>query len=306
MVSDLLDSIGRLEIAADMTVSVVLVENGDGQVLRQAVDRFETTHPQIRIHHLVEPRLGIVFARNAALGFAVNSHFDSLAFVDDDEVVTPGWINELFEEQQRGHYDIVGGPIRANPGSLPLGFWEGVVWKGLSSRVQQVEQTCAERKANGQESQIVLSTNNWLVSLPFVREKHLRFDDHYNLTGGEDTRFLRDAWRLGAKTGWAPKAVVLENIVRERLSPWYQLRRARDHALVSFYDKFERRPASKLLRAPVSAVFKFLTGCTLLLLAPLTRGRTFFNALRALGEAAGRTQGLMGVKSKHYTRTMGK
>ncbi|MER9171889.1 glycosyltransferase family 2 protein [Mesorhizobium australicum] len=306
MVSELLDSVARLDTDANLELAIILVENGNGEVLRQAAERFATNCTGIKIHHLVEPRLGIVFARNAALEFATNSDFDGLAFVDDDEVVTPSWILELVAEQQRGQYDIVGGPVRAFVDPHPLTFWNRIVWKGLSSRVQQVEQTCGERKANGQESQIVLSTNNWLVSLPFVRKEKLRFDERFNLTGGEDTRFLRDAWRLGAKTGWAHKAVVREQIVRERLSPWYQIRRARDHALVSLNDKSDRRPATKWLRAPVSAIFKLLTGLVLLLLAPFTGGATFFNALRALGEATGRAQGLLGIKSKHYRLTMGK
>ncbi|PBB65936.1 hypothetical protein CK228_24690 [Mesorhizobium sp. WSM4312] len=306
MVSELLDSIGRLEIEADLELAIILVENGNGEVLRQAVERFASTCAHIEIHHLVEPRLGIVYARNAALDFATDSDFEGLAFVDDDELVTPRWILELLAEQHRGQYDIVGGPIRAFPDPLPLTFWNRVVWKGLSSRVQQVEQTCAARKASGQEAQIVLSTNNWLASLPFVRKENLRFDERYNLTGGEDTRFLRDAWRVGAKTGWAPEAVVCEQIVRARLSPWYQIKRARDHALVSLSDKSDRRRGSKWIRAPLSALFKLLSGLVLLLLAPFTGGATFFNALRALGEAAGRVQGLLGIKSKHYRLTMGK
>lgn len=306
MVSELLDSIGRLETKANLELEIILVENGNGEVLRQVVERFASSFPDIRIYHLVEPRLGIVFARNAALEFAADSDFDGMAFVDDDEVVTPRWICELLAEQQLGRYDIVGGPIRAFPDARPLTFWNRIVWKGLASRVQQVEQTCADRKANGLEAKIVLSTNNWLLSLPFVRKENLRFDGRYNFTGGEDTRFLRDAWRLGAKTGWAPKAVVLEQIVRERLSPCYQIKRARDHALVSLYDKSDHRPTSKWFRASVSAVFKLLSGLVLLLLAPFTGGATFFNALRALGEAAGRAQGLLGIKSKHYRLTLGK
>lgn len=304
MVAELLDSIGRLEMA-NLELAIILVENGDGEVLRPAVDSFAATYGQIKIHYLVEPRLGVVFARNAALEFAVKSDFDSLAFVDDDEVVTPSWIAELYAEQQRGKYDMIGGPIEVFVRSSLLSYWEGIVWKGLSSRSKQVERMCAAKKASGQDAKIVLSTNNCLINLPFVRSGQLRFNDRYNLTGGEDTRFFHDARRLGAKTGWAPKAVVLEGIVRERLSPLYQISRARDHALVSFYDKFDGRPVYKWLHAPISAGFKLLSGTVFLLLAPFTSGATFFNALRAFGEAAGRAQGLMGVKRKHYIRTIG-
>jgi len=305
MVSNLLDSIGRLESADDLELTVILVENGDGTALLRPVASFAAAHERIRIHHLVEPRLGIVFARNAALEFAINSDFDSLAFVDDDEVVAPRWLVELSAEQRRGNHDITGGPVEAFVGPSPLGYWEALVWKGLSSRSRHNQKTAEDRKTGGRESDVVISTNNCLVSLPFVRRVGLLFNEQYNLTGGEDTRFFRDATRLGARTGWAPKAVVSEEIVRERLAPSYQLRRARDHALVSFYDKFEGRPVRKWMRAPVSAAFKLLAGCGLLLLAPVTSGATFFNSLRAFGEAAGRAQGLMGIKRKPYARTTG-
>jgi glycosyltransferase involved in cell wall biosynthesis len=303
MVAELLDSIGRLETAAKL--EIVLVENGDGEMLCPVVDSFASGHGRFRIHHLAEPRLGIVFARNAVLEFALKSGFDSLAFVDDDEVVTSDWMAEILAEQQRGGYDIIGGPVRAFVRSSPLRFWEGVVWKGLSSRFRQVEQKCADRKAGERDADIVVSTNNCLLSLDFIRNGQLRFNDRYNLTGGEDTRFFHDARALGAKTGWAPKAVVLEEMPRERLSPLYQLRRARDHALVSFHDKFDGRPVYKWLHAPVSAALKLLSGVVLLVLAPFTAGATFFNALRALGEAAGRAQGLMGARRALYTRTTG-
>lgn len=303
MVAELLESIGRLEGVADL--DIILVENGDGEMLCPVVDSFASGCAQFRIHHLAEPRLGIVFARNAVLDFALKSGFDSLAFVDDDEVVTSDWMTELLAERQRGSYDIIGGPVRVFVRSSPLPFWERVVWKGLSSRFRQVEQKCSDRKAGGRDGDIVVSTNNCLLSLDFVRNRQLRFNESYNLTGGEDTRFFHDARALGAKTGWAPKAVVLEEMPRERLSPLYQLRRARNHAMVSFHDKFDGRPVYKWLHAPVSAGLKLLSGVVLLSLAPFTAGATFFNALRAFGEAAGRAQGLMGARRALYTRTTG-
>lgn len=303
MVAELLESIGRLETAAEL--DIILVENGDGEMLRPVVASFAASHQQLRIHHLAEPRLGIVFARNAALDFALKSDFDSLAFVDDDEVVTPAWMDELLAEQQRGGYDILGGPVRAFVRASPLRFWERAVWKGLSARFARVEQKSADRKAGERDADIVVATNNCLLSLDFVRNGQLRFNERYNLTGGEDTRFFHDARARGAKTGWAPRAVVLEEMPRERLSALYQLRRARDHALVSFHDKFDGRPAYRWVHAPVSAVLKLLSGLVLLVLAPFTSGATFFDALRAFGEAAGRAQGLMGARRALYTRTTG-
>jgi glycosyltransferase involved in cell wall biosynthesis len=303
MVAELLSSIGRLETAAEM--DIILVENGDGEMLRPVVDGFAASHARFRIHHLAEPRLGIVFARNAVLEFALKSGFDSLAFVDDDEVVTPDWMAEIVAEQQRGAYDIIGGPVRAFVRSSPLRFWERIVWKGLSARFRQVEQKSADRKSGDRDADVVVATNNCLLNLEFIRKQQLRFNEQYNLTGGEDTRFFHDARALGAKTGWAPRAVVLEEMPRERLSPLYQIRRARSHALVSFHDKFDGRPVYKWLHAPVSAALKLLSGLVLLVLAPFTSGATFFNALRAFGEAAGRAQGLMGARRALYSRTTG-
>ncbi|TJX32158.1 MAG: hypothetical protein E5W21_30550, partial [Mesorhizobium sp.] len=39
MVSELLDSVARLDTEANLELAIILVENGNGEVLRQAVER---------------------------------------------------------------------------------------------------------------------------------------------------------------------------------------------------------------------------------------------------------------------------
>jgi hypothetical protein len=144
-----------------------------------------------------------------------------------------------------------------------------------------------------------------MAALDFCRRTGLRFDERYNLTGGEDTAFHRDAKRLGAVSAWAPKALVEEEAPPTRLTIGYQFRRTRDQSIVSFYRKYEDRPWRRWYAAPIFALYKTLAGTGLLLLVPFTGGATLLDSMRAFGFATGRIAGLMSLRSTHYATTTG-
>jgi GT2 family glycosyltransferase len=70
---------------------------------------------------LAEPRPGLSLARNRALAWAAGSGADSLAFVDDDAVVDPGWFEALRRrwEEAPGDVACIGGPIRPRYSTPP-------------------------------------------------------------------------------------------------------------------------------------------------------------------------------------------
>ena len=297
----LLESLTGLHVPSNLHVELAVIENGPGGQLDDLIRGFARTATQIPVHHFHEPRLGLVYARNAALAFALANRFDRLAFVDDDEIVEPGWLSALHDELVRRNAHIAGGPVRAFVRSKPVTTVQRMLWKAYLARTRRVERVSATRKDRGREGAIMLATNNWMMNLAFCRDHDLSFD----MTGGEDSGFFRAAKRKGATTAWAPDAVVRECVPLERLTIRYQFRRARDQSLVSFYREYEARSALAWLRVPLSACYKFAAGAILLSVAPVTGGGSLLAAIRAFGAASGRVGGLMGLRSSHYRKTTG-
>ena len=95
--------------------------------------------------------------------------------------------------------------------------------------------------AKDRDGTIPLATNNWLGDLNFLRSEKLRFDEQLGLSGGEDTMLFLEAKARGAKTGWAPGAIVFEMLPAERLTFEYQYRRSRDRSVASFHAKYPTR-----------------------------------------------------------------
>src|SRR5690349_3237060 len=110
MVERALRSLIRLRIPKDSDVTILVVENGCDQ-LRDMVDRLTGSQP-IPIVYRSEPQIGIASARNCALQYALDGLFDALAFIDDDEIASVEWLEEIVEEMRRSKAPLVGGPVR--------------------------------------------------------------------------------------------------------------------------------------------------------------------------------------------------
>ena len=89
---------------APPAIRIVVVDNDETESAREVVDdaRSFLRHP---VHYRVEKRVGIPQARNAALAAALSS--DWIAFVDDDEVPEPGWLDALLRTQRATGADVV-------------------------------------------------------------------------------------------------------------------------------------------------------------------------------------------------------
>jgi len=81
-----------LTVQAYPRFSILIVDNAPvSDQTRQIVASFASG--QIPINYVVEPRIGVTFARNRALQAASS---EITAWIDDDEVADPFWLSELF------------------------------------------------------------------------------------------------------------------------------------------------------------------------------------------------------------------
>lgn len=161
------------------------------------------------IRYVAEPRRGIVHARNRAIAEASGSEF--LAFLDDDEVPCEMWLDELLATQKQFSADVVAGPTRP---VYEQGLPEWIKRGGFFERPRYDTGTSLRFCASGN---VLLRTK--------VFSNVGKFDDNFQLTGGEDTQFFLRVRRAGYKIVWSNEAVAWETVPRDRATLNWILRR---------------------------------------------------------------------------------
>jgi glycosyltransferase involved in cell wall biosynthesis len=297
MLGQLLDSFATMKPPAAGRVSFLIVDNAPDAPVRDVVESFRK-RAGLDVGYVLEHEQGIPFARNRALDEAAAMGADFVAFVDDDEFVDPDWLDRLAAHQRREGSQLVGGPVRLAP-LAATGILDRMVERGVRRRYERKEEKNARRRDEGRDGGVTIITNNWLGDLDWMRRVGLRFDIALRYSGGSDTALYHKAKSLGAKTSWCPDAIVYETIPPERMSLGYQYRRARDQAATSFW----RKGADERRSAPVNiatAGGKMIAGGFLVLVSPLTVGRTLVDGVRLVGYGVGYGFAMAGRRSRHY------
>lgn len=200
-----------LRAEPDGRITVIVVDNSASAGARARCDGASGGRLDLIYRH--EPRRGLSFARNAALDAALAIGATHAAFIDDDEVPDPLWLEALLDAMETTGATAAIGPV------FPV--FDGVppLW-------------CVERAAHAKVGCVAAGaplsdgyTSNAIVDLRFVADHGLRFAARYNHTGGEDTAFFRDLRAKGGTIAWAAAAVVHEHIPRGRMSRRWLVRR---------------------------------------------------------------------------------
>jgi GT2 family glycosyltransferase len=272
----LLTSLGALTLAKSSDVKILIVDNDAGESARHICEAAELPWP---LRYFVEPRRGIAQTRNTAVRHSAGANW--VAFVDDDEMVEPQWLEHLLHTQLKFQADIVAGPVvpqfRAN---VP----EWIIQSGLHERPRYL--TGSKPKPPG--------TGNVLISAE-VFQRIGSFDERFGLSGGEDTQFFLRAAQAGFKAVWCDEAVVQESVGPDRSGLSYLLRR-------------EYRDASSMVRIEVSrdpgaltyatratkAIVRITQGAVTLPLASLGGLSPIARALMRIFTGVGMLGGLMG------------
>ena len=100
-----LDRLTFRKVAAP-EIEIIVVDNDPSGSAKEICEMEAIPYP---IRHVVEPRRGIAHVRNRALTEAGDAAF--VAFLDDDEVPSEAWLDELLATQARSGADVVSGPV---------------------------------------------------------------------------------------------------------------------------------------------------------------------------------------------------
>ncbi|HEY7768427.1 glycosyltransferase, partial [Longimicrobium sp.] len=91
-------------------LEIVVVDNDPARSAEAVCDEWSDRLPwPLRYRH--EERRGVSHARNAAVAAAREAGAEMMAFIDDDEVPQPGWLDELLRVQAQHDADVVAGPV---------------------------------------------------------------------------------------------------------------------------------------------------------------------------------------------------
>jgi succinoglycan biosynthesis protein ExoM len=190
---------------------VLLVDNDSGQSCAPIALHLER-EANVPFRYAVEGAAGVANARNTAVNLAKGAF---IAFLDDDEVAKPNWLEDLVSVQKETKADVVFGPIEAR---LPEAAAEPRSYFQLFfSRILEGESRLIEKP---------YGCGNSLLKRETVLKGPTPFNPCTNETGGEDDLLWHDVRTWGGTFAWAKDAWVYEDVPESRASWAYLTKRS--------------------------------------------------------------------------------
>jgi succinoglycan biosynthesis protein ExoM len=191
-------------LAAD--IAVIVVDNSSNRFAEEICRRHGQTS-RFPMHWISEPRRGLTYARNAAISTAIGVKATHLAFIDDDEMPAPDWIDQLYRRLKETGAAAAVGPV------IPL-------FETSPSRWVPIPAYCTAPAIDGGFA-LEGYTCNAIIDLGILSRAGLAFDVRFNETGGEDTHLFKALRASGQVIAWAPSAAVFESVPKTRMrAPW--------------------------------------------------------------------------------------
>lgn len=289
LLTGLLQSIGDLTLSGtDLEPVVVVTDNDANRSAAAVVDTFRQTFPW-QLEYGVEERRNISHARNHAVANAMLHDPDFIAFVDDDAIVDPMWLDELVRVQLRTGADIVSGAV------IPKYGDEIPDWI-IRGRFLEIP-----RYATGEPISMAFTGNVLVARKVLENAGPAPFDPKFGISGGGDSFFFMRAHRAGARMVWADEAVAEEIIPPSRARVGWILRRA--YRIGNRYIVCERMlhtPWRSLLLC-LGKALAAVAGGSLLLVPSIARGRSgVVQVLRWIAGGLGVISGILGFEYREY------
>ncbi|MGH6828234.1 MAG: glycosyltransferase family 2 protein [Rhizomicrobium sp.] len=197
--------VGILELVARQTgiapsrLRVIVADNSADAEMRGPISR-AAARLCFGVHYVHAPAHNISVARNACLDAA---RAPWIAFLDDDEFPSPGWLGALWREVERGGWDAVLGPVRAIYPEKTAGW----IKNGDFHSTKPVWVRGEIRTAY---------TGNVMFRAELAKRLGLRFRAYLGKSGGEDEDFFYRFFDGGGRIGFAADAVVYEQVPAHR------------------------------------------------------------------------------------------
>jgi len=284
----LLDSLDNLSFSAGVPDVLVVVIDNDAQERARAVVESRPGPRRWPVEYQVEPVRNIALARNHGIDAALAWDADLIAFIDDDEVASPCWLDRLLRAGEDRSAAIVAGPV------LPR-YEAGVPEWVIRGRFFELP-----RSPSGARVSMAFS-GNVLLRRDVLIESGYRFDPAFGISGGEDSHFFMRAVRAGLQIVWADDAEVEEVVPLSRANAAWILRRAYrvgnrtafcERALIPRWEWVPPRV--------IKAIGRILEGLVLLIPAALWGRAAAVQCMRHVAYGLGCLAGLFGARFTEY------
>jgi glycosyltransferase involved in cell wall biosynthesis len=214
-----LASAARLELPKSVDWEVLVVDNNSNDQTREVVEDFCRRYPG-HFRYLFEPRQGKSHALNTGIREA---HGDILAFIDDDVIVEPTWLQNLTAALHNGQWAGAGGRILPQQPFVPPG------WIPLKDRYALAPLALFNPDlAAGPLAEPPFGTNMAFHRKVFEKHGGFRTDLGPGPGGGhpqksEDSEFGHRLIAAGERLRYEPSAVVYHAVPPSRLQKSYFL-----------------------------------------------------------------------------------
>ena len=227
-----LDSVARSIVPESIEWEVLVVDNNSPDRTREVIEEFGVTYPG-RFRYLFEPKQGKSNALNSGIQ---NARGSILAFMDDDVIVAPTWLQNLTATLDSGEFGGVGGRI------LAQADFEVPEWLALDGPYA-ISGMLALFDLGDRGSALEIPPFGTNMAFPrSVFEKHGDFRTDMGPCPGseirnEDTEFGRRLMSAGERLWYEPSAVVYHAVPENRLRKEYFLRFWYDHGRALIREK---------------------------------------------------------------------
>ncbi len=246
MLRRLLNSCANVTRGLNTPIKLIIVENDSEQKVAEIVNDFRT---ELDIEHILEPKLGLVHARNRSVDSFLKSNAEWMVSIDDDCAFLPGW----FEAMEKAIHDfpntvVFTGPMQVIPPKYDSPWFSRSTPRNLP---------------NGTVTVMASTSNAFIHRSVFAEDGlNLRFDPKFNLSGGEDSLLFGQILDKGKKVRWITDAQVQEVTADERGHFAYKFRKSinRSAALgrVTLTRFGKLKGALRILRFALAALIRTL------------------------------------------------
>jgi len=298
MLQRCLDSILQQKIPSGLDVEILIVDNEVSSNLFNVLDS-KIQESSIKINYVIEPQLGIPFARNTACRESMNRKADWILFLDDDEEADPGWLEAYQKASETMEADVYTGPVRY---IFPAGYAEWLENKGIS----KTSDGYLLKRA---------STNNVMFSSRLLMNPltKLEFDTNMAFTGGSDSDFFMRVVHQGGRIVFVKDAVVSEVVLDNRLRLHWRLKRQYRSSANRIYIESKLYGFQKTLitalrelaRHLIEGSLRLVTSPLYMFVGQINFKRSYYHGLRHFAKAAGIISGLFGKHPQPYKKIDG-
>ncbi|MDB5492385.1 MAG: glycosyl transferase family [Micavibrio sp.] len=210
-IADTLRSVAAMNKAPNLRLHIIVADNDDTPSARNIIEE-AARECHLDLTYIHAPARNISIARNACLAAATEK---LVAFIDDDELVSPQWLDEMTGTLQMTKADVVMGPVIAVYGaSAPQWMKDGNFHSTIPVRVNG-------RVTTGGSGNVLMRRDSAVIA-------GRRFHTDLGKSGGEDSEFFAAVQRAGGTIAFAERAIVTEEVEPARATMrWLMQRRIR-------------------------------------------------------------------------------